>query len=170
MDSNLVSGILRICAALNKYKVQYMIVGGMAVALHGYFRRSINTTGSLADKPDFDFWYNPTYENYFYLLHALEELGEDVKEFKDEKTPDPNKSFFKYEFKDFTLDLLPKLKAPLKFMKCYEKREIVNFDGIDVAFISLENLIEDKKATSRPKDLTDIEQLKNRNDAGNKLT
>lgn len=55
-------------------------------------------------------------------------------------------------------------------MKCYEKREIVNFDGVDVAFISLENLIEDKKATSRPKDLTDIEQLKNRNDAANKLT
>ena len=66
--------------------------------------------------------------------------------------------------------MLPELKAPLKFMKCYEKREIVNFDGIDVAFISLENLIEDKKATSRPKDLNDIEQLKNRNDAANKIT
>jgi len=63
MDSNLINGILRIWGALNKYKVQYMIVGGMAVALHGYFRRSINTSGSLAEKPDFDFWYNPTYEN-----------------------------------------------------------------------------------------------------------
>lgn len=87
----------------------------------------------------------------------MEYLGEDVKEFKD-------------EFKDFTLDLLPKLKAPLKFMLCYEKREIVNFNGIDIAFISLENLIQDKKATSRPKDLSDIEQLKNKNDEGNKLT
>jgi hypothetical protein len=105
---------------------------------------------------------NPTYENYYNLLNALEDLGEDVKEFKDEKIPYPKKSFFKYEFKDFTLDLLPQLKAPLKFSRCYEKREIVNFNDIDIAFISLENLIEDKKATCRPKDLSDIEHLKNK--------
>jgi len=30
-------------------------------------------------------------------------------------------------------------------MECYKKREIVTFDGIDIAFISLENLIEDKR-------------------------
>ena len=76
-----------------------MIVGGMAVALHGYFRRSINTSGSLAEKPDFDFWYNPTYENQFQLLNALEELGEEVKEFKDEKTPDPKTHFLNTSLK-----------------------------------------------------------------------
>ena len=163
MDSNLISGILTICDALNKNKVQYMIVGGMAVALHGYFRKSINITGASAEKPDLDFWYNPTYQNYYNLLNALQDLGEDVKKFKNEKTPSPKKSFFKYEFKDFTLDLLPQLKAPLKFSQCYEKREMVKFNDIDIAFIDLENLIEDKKATSRPKDLSDLEHLKNNN-------
>jgi hypothetical protein len=56
IDSNLISGILRICGAFNKYNVQYMIVGGMAVALHGYFRKSINITGAPTEKPDLDFW------------------------------------------------------------------------------------------------------------------
>ena len=56
-----------------------MIVGGIAVALHGHFRQSIKLAGIATDKPDLDFWYNPTYENYFNLLNALEDLGQDVQ-------------------------------------------------------------------------------------------
>ena len=48
-------------------------------------------------------------------------------------------------------------------MECYKKREIVTFDGIDIAFISLENLIEDKNATGRQKDVDDIRNLMNSN-------
>jgi len=103
-----------------------MIVGGTAVALHGYFRYSLNQAGIITDKPDLDFWYNPTYDNYFKLLNALEELGQDITEFKEEQAPNPKKSFFKYEFEEFTLDLLPELKAPLKFRLSFEKKEIVN--------------------------------------------
>ena len=81
-----------------------MIVGGTAVALHGYSRPSMNVTDEVAEKPDLDFWYNPTYENYFKLLNALEELGQDVTKFKQEQVPNPKKSFFRYEFEKFTLD------------------------------------------------------------------
>jgi hypothetical protein len=41
MDSNLSNSILTVCKVLNKHSVQYMIVGGTAVALHGYFRQSL---------------------------------------------------------------------------------------------------------------------------------
>jgi len=68
-------------------------VGGTAVALHGYFRPSLNESGLPAEKPDLDFWYNPAYDNYFRLLNALEELGEDVSEFKAEIAPNPRRSF-----------------------------------------------------------------------------
>ena len=37
----------------------------------------------IFNKPDLDFWYNPTYENYFNLLKALEELGIDLIEDKE---------------------------------------------------------------------------------------
>jgi hypothetical protein len=68
MGKNLTDSILSVCKALNKHLVQYMIVGGTAVALHGYFRLSTNLGGIINDKPDLDFWYKPTYENYFKLL------------------------------------------------------------------------------------------------------
>jgi hypothetical protein len=163
MNNNLTEVIVRICSILNKHGVQYLIVGGTAVALHGYFRASTNQEGFKSDKPDLDCWYNPTYDNYFRLLNALEDLGEDVRDFKKEQTPNPKSSFFKFSFQDFTLDLLPQIKAPLKFFSSYSKREIVKLNGIDIPFINFEDLIEDKNATARKKDVDDIRNLKNNN-------
>jgi hypothetical protein len=56
MNSNLAKVIIRICSILNKPDVQYLIVGGSTVALHGYFRASISQSGLVSDKPDLDFW------------------------------------------------------------------------------------------------------------------
>lgn len=163
MKSNLPKAIIRVCEILNKHGVQYLIVGGTAVALHGYFRHSINQAGLVSGKPDLDCWYNSTYDNYFRLFNALDELGEDVQELKNEQTPNPKASFFKFDFQDFTLDLLPELKAPLKFFSSYSKREIVNLDDIGIPFINIEDLIEDKNATARQKDIHDIRNMRNNN-------
>ena len=102
-----------------------MLVGGTAVALNGYYRHSINISGELTDKPDIDIWYNPTYDNYFNILKVMEELGQDITEFKNEQTPDPRKSFFKLDFEDFTLDLLPEIKAPIKFAEANQRKETI---------------------------------------------
>jgi hypothetical protein len=159
MESSLTDSILTVCKTLNKFSVEYMIVGGTAVALHGYYRHSITEAGEIAEKPDLDFWYNPTYDNYFKLLNALEELGQDVAEFKDEQTPNPKKSFFRYDLEKFTLDFLPELKAALKFRQSFNKRESVTLSETEIPFISYEDLISDKKANARSKDIADIEQL-----------
>ena len=160
MENNLTDSILRVCKTLNKYSVEYIIVGGAAVALHGYFRPSMNFAGAITDKPDLDFWYNPTYKNYFKLLNALEELGQDVTEFKKEQAPNLKKSFFKYEFEKFTLDFLPELKSALKFQSSFKRKEIVTLNEIAIPFIGYDDLILDKQTNDRPKDITDIEQLK----------
>lgn len=139
-----------------------MIVGGTAVALHGYFRHSTLSSGTIAEKPDLDFWYNPSYANYFNLLNALDALGQDVSSFKNEQQPNPKKSFFKYEFEDFTLDLLPELKSSIRFAAAFANRETVNLGEIEVAFIGYNDLLTDKETSARPKDLTDIEELKNK--------
>lgn len=159
MESSLTDSILSVCRTLNKFSVEYIIVGGTAVALHGYYRHSINITGEIAEKPDLDFWYNPTYDNYFKLLNALEDLGQDVTEFKEEQTPNPKRSFFRYEFEKFTLDFLPELKASLKFRSSFSKREIITLNDIEIPFITYDDLILDKKTNARPKDITDLEQL-----------
>ena len=159
MERSLTDSILSVCKALNEFSVEYILVGGTAVALHGYYRHSMTATGEIAKKPDLDFWYNPTYSNYFNLLKALESLGRDVATFKEEKAPNPKKSFFRYEFKEFTLDFLPELKAPLGFKLSFSRREIVTLNDTEIPFINYEDLILDKKVSARSKDTIDLEQL-----------
>lgn len=57
MEKELADSILHVCKALNNHSVQYLIVGGTAVILHGYYRLSTNSAGEILDKPDLDFWY-----------------------------------------------------------------------------------------------------------------
>ena len=159
MQRNITNEITRVCQILNKNDVQYLIVGGTAVAFHGYFRWSQNSDGSPSDKFDLDIWYNPTYDNYFNLLRSLAELGQDVKEFIAEKSPNPQKSYFKFDLEKFTLDFLPKLKGSGKFNLAYEKKETTIINEIELFFIGIEELLQDKAANSRPKDLEDIKHL-----------
>ena len=162
MDNSVTDHILDVCKTLNKNAVQYLIVGGTAVAFHGYFRWSQNHSGEPTEKFDLDIWYNPTYDNYFNLLNAIEELGQNVAKFREEQSPDPAKSYFRLDLKKITLDFLPQLKGLLKFRKSFDKKDTVNIKGVDILFINLDDLIEDKSANSRPKDLLDIEELKNK--------
>lgn len=160
MNKSLTKDILHVCQILNHNGVQYLIIGGTAVAYHGYFRWSQNIAGDTAEKFDLDIWYNPTYDNYFKLLHALEDLGQDVKEFFEEQAPDPLRSYFKFELENFTLDFLPKLKGSTKFKQSYAKKEVIFMKDIEMPFIGIDELLEDKAANSRPKDLADIKHLK----------
>lgn len=160
MNNNLTESILNVCRILNKHAVQYLIAGGTAVALHGYLRMSLLSSGLPADKYDLDFWYNPVYDNYFNLLNALQELGQDVSEFKEEIAPNPKKSYFRLEFEKFTLDFLPESSGLGKFRESFKQREKVNLDGTEISFINYADLIKNKELKARPKDLEDIEQLK----------
>lgn len=152
--------IRHICDILKKNSVEYLIVGGTAVALHGHYRKSVNLQGDIVEKPDLDCWYNPSYQNYYNLLNALEELGKDVSRYREEEAPDPKNSFFRFDFEDYSLDMLPNLKAPLKFRVSFAKREIVISEGVEICFLNYDDLIQDKESLGRPKDMDDIEHLK----------
>lgn len=160
MEKKLVDSILQVCDILNKNNVHYLIVGGTAVAFHGYFRWSQNSLGQAAEKFDLDIWYNPTYDNYFNLLNALSVLKQDVSEFLEEKSPNPLKSYFRFDLDNFTLDFLPKLKSVAKFKDSYKNKEIVTLKNVEIPFIGFDELLQDKAANSRPKDLLDIKKLK----------
>jgi hypothetical protein len=158
--TSLVEGILKVCKILHGHSVEYLVVGGAAVALHGFFRQSHDSSGHPTEKPDLDFWYNSTYDNYFKLLDALEELGHDVTEFRTETAPNPKKSFFRFEQAEFTLDFLPELRGLGKFRPAYEKRITSRIYDIDITFIDYNDLIKSKEVLGRPKDIEDIEQLR----------
>ncbi len=160
MDANLKNTLLTVCDLLEKHEVQYIIVGGAAVALNGYYRHSMNVDGTLSSKPDIDVWYNPTYTNYFNLLKVIEDLGQDVTAFRNEQAPNPSKSFFKLDFTDFSFDLLPSVKAEISFFESSQRKETVEVNNTKIHFMCYQDLITDKLAGARKKDLEDIEQLK----------
>ncbi|MFD1874117.1 hypothetical protein [Hymenobacter bucti] len=159
-NNQLLESIVKVCRVLNNHNIDYLIVGGSAVAYYGYFRHSITMAGLPADRPDIDIWYSPTYTNYFKLLDALVTLGQDVAIFKNEQAPNPRKSFFRYEFDLFTLDLLPSIKSAISFGPAFARREIIEVNGADISFINFEDLIADKESTARPKDIDDIQRLR----------
>ena len=121
---------------------------------------SITSSGSYAVKPDVDLWYNPSYPNYFHLLNAIEELGQDVTAYKNEIAPNPRKSFFKLDFDTMTIDFLPELPGLNKFRDSYTRKEIVEIDGEKILFICIDDLIANKEALLRDKDIADIQELK----------
>lgn len=45
MEGSLADSILHVCKVLNKHSVEYLLIGGTAVALHGYYRLSRQTSG-----------------------------------------------------------------------------------------------------------------------------
>ncbi len=92
-------------------------------------------------------------------MKIIEELGQDISEFENEQSPNPKKSFFKLDFDSFTLAVLPAIKADIKFFDANQRKETAE-DETQIYFLNYFDLIEDKKATARKKDLDDIEQLK----------
>ena len=160
MEDNLVENVLKVCEALKKHNVAYLIVGCTALAFHGHYRMSRMPTGLLADKHDFDFWYNPNYENYFNLLNALEELGINVTKFRNEQAPNPKKSFFTHEFEDFKVDFLPEILGLDKFNISFSAKSVSVINGIEIYILSKEDLIKSKETTARKTDLDDINELR----------
>ena len=59
MEEDLKKNLLLVCSQFQRNEVQYLLVGGVAVALHGYYRHSMGPMGQLTSKPDIDLWFDP---------------------------------------------------------------------------------------------------------------
>jgi predicted nucleotidyltransferase len=70
---------------------------------------------------------------------------------------DPN-NIIQLGYEPYRIDLLVDVEG-IDFEKCFERREQTNLDGIEINFLSLEDLIIAKKMAGRLQDLADAEQL-----------
>lgn len=135
--------------SLNDNKVEYMLVGGYAVILHGYRR----VTG------DMDIWVNRTKENYSRLVKAFAQFGLSVFDMSEEKFLDADSAdVFSFGRPPVSIDILTRLKG-VEFDNAFSRAMQFDENGLIVRFIHLNNLIEAKKASGRYKDLDDIEKL-----------
>jgi hypothetical protein len=136
-------------AALNNQNVEYILVGGYAVILHGYRR----TTG------DMDIWVNTTKENYKKLIEACLSFGLPIVDLTEENfLLNEEIEVFTFGRSPVSIDIMKKVKG-CNFSEAYAKSIIYLEDNLAIRFIHYSNLIEAKKASGRHKDLDDIEKL-----------
>jgi len=132
---------------LNKHDVRYLLIGGYAVAYHGYPRATV----------DMDIWIAIERRNAERVVLALREFGFDLPELKAPLFLEPEK-VIRMGVPPLRLELLTTLSG-VAFDECYANRVVDVVDGVKVDFISLDDLKHNKAASGRYKDLNDLENL-----------
>ena len=132
---------------LNENKVRYLVVGGYAVAFHGHPRYT----------KDLDVWIELSPDNAHSILNALKKFGFGSLDLKPDDFLESDQ-IIQLGYPPNRIDILTTLKD-LKFEDCYEARVEVEIQGIHIDFIDIENLKRNKRATGRPQDLADAENL-----------
>jgi hypothetical protein len=131
------------------YDVEYILIGGYAVILHGYNR----TTGDL------DIWVKRSKENYKKIQIAFSEFGLPGSAVTlDDFLYNDSIDVFTFGRPPVCIDIMTKVKG-LQFDKVYPESILFEIDDLSVRLISYSNLIASKKASGRYKDLNDIEKL-----------
>lgn len=142
-------------SALSEAKVDYILVGGYSVVLHGYLR----TTGDL------DIWVQPELENYDRLMKAFQQFGLPLTAISRAQFLDTEQAdVFTFGRPPVALDIMTKVKG-LDFYKAFGRAEVHEFEGIPVRYLHISDLIDAKRSAGRYKDLDDLEQLKNLKDS-----
>jgi hypothetical protein len=133
----------------NDFNVRYILVGGYSVILHGYSR----TTG------DMDIWVDKTSENYQKIKSAFLSFGMPVFDMTEENFLNhPDWEVFTFGMPPSSIDVMIDVKG-MNFDDCYKNAVFFEEDGLPIRTIHLNNLINAKKASGRPKDLDDLENL-----------
>lgn len=132
---------------LNANNVKYLIVGGYAVAFHGYPRYT----------KELDIWIELSAENAMNIVKALAEfgfgsLGLDPDDFLE------SNHVIQMGYPPNRIDILSTLKN-ITFEECYANHVKVDIQGVIVNFIDLAHLKKNKLATGRLQDLADVENL-----------
>ena len=132
---------------LNEHKVRYLLVGGWAVGIYGTPRAT----------KDIDFLIATDDDNIHNLLVVLRKFG----------TPEIDKSVFQEKGNVFRMGRSPVQidiindASGINFEDCYKNRNIIKVDEIDISVISKDDLIKNKRASGRHRDLADIESIEN---------
>jgi len=147
--------IIAIWNSFFENKVKYLTIGGFAVNIYGYIRN----TG------DIDIYLEDTIENRINLRKALNSIN--LGDFETIETMQfiPGWTDFTLNF-GLRLDIMTTVKGleEKSFSSLLEDATIVMINETPVYFIDYDNLIIAKKASNRPKDILDIEELAKVND------
>jgi predicted nucleotidyltransferase len=132
---------------LNSHRVEYLLIGGYAVAYHGYPR----PTG------DMDIWIAVSSQNATRVMAALVEFGFRADDVPVDLFTEPGR-IVRMGIPPMRLEIVTTISG-VDFAFCYARRASAVVDGVAVNIIGLDDLKTNKKASGRHKDLNDLEQL-----------
>lgn len=132
---------------LNANGVEYVVVGALALAFHGYPRH----TG------DIDFFVRDSEENATRLLSVLNafgfgSLGLGIDDFRG------GPGVVQLGYPPRRIDILTEIES-VSFEQAWTNRVSGPLNGLTVNYISAEDFITNKRAVGRPKDLADAAAL-----------
>lgn len=163
----MVGDIEEVLSALNRAHVRYLVVGGVAVVLHGYLR----TTADL------DLIVQLEQDNVLRAMRALSAL-----QYRP-RAPVPAEAFADQTLREQwirekglavfslwspahpTLEIDLFVSEPFEFDAVYARAPRVPLENIEATVIALEDLIALKRQVGRPRDQEDISALESLSDA-----
>ena len=131
---------------LNSEKVKYLIIGGWAVNLYGNPRVTA----------DIDFFVSMEVANVDKIISVYKKFG---------LSNVPREHFYKkgniirLGFPPTRIELITGISG-VEFSECYKNRKEVMIEGIKAKFISKNDLIKNKIASGRHRDLADVDALR----------
>ncbi len=148
--STLLDELSQLISALNENKIEYAVCGGLALAIHGFARATL----------DIDILIQPESLEKAYKIAA--ENGFDIRgldiSFKERAVEIRRVSKVDENGEVLSLDLL--IVTP-QVQDVWETREKIDFLGSQLWVVSQTGLIKMKRLAGRPQDLADIERLEN---------
>jgi predicted nucleotidyltransferase len=127
--------------------VRYLIIGGYAVIQYAEPRYT----------KDLDLWISTDTANAVSIYSALKEFGAPLAGITEEDFAEEG-YFYQMGVPPVRVDILMGIPG-LEFESAWENRMEVDFDGLQVTFISKEDLITTKRASGRAQDLIDADIL-----------
>lgn len=132
---------------LNEHNVEYVLVGGYAVILHGYPRY----TG------DIDFLVKPDMNNAKKVTAVLKEFGFGSLNVTPEEFSKPD-FVLQLGYPPVRIDLITSISG-VSFEEADNNKATLTIDDLVVPVLGLKQLRANKKASGRHKDLDDVEHL-----------
>lgn len=132
---------------LNYHKVKYLVVGAFALIYYTFPRN----TG------DIDFFIESTKTNADRILNVLNDFGFESLKLKNEDLTSPD-IIIQLGFSPNRIDLITSITG-ITFSEAYNNRIKGKIGSEEVDFISADDLLKNKKASGRLKDIADAEVL-----------
>ncbi len=138
-----------ILAAFEKHEVEYLLVGGYAVGVHGRPRFT----------KDLDLWVRPAPENLTRVRAALVAFGAPSTLLSELDVASAEDVLW-MGAPPVRIDIVKGVPGG-QFNRAFGRRMVADWEGVRVSVVGREDLIAIKRASGRPQDLVDADLLEN---------